>query len=74
MSYSRVFLALVPVLVLVTGCFALFQLWAAGVAMRMQNWPFAAFYVVFGLAGLAVSSGLWRLRRGMPRPPGTQQP
>ncbi|MGZ8376504.1 MAG: hypothetical protein ACXWZS_06600 [Gemmatirosa sp.] len=67
---SRIFLTLVPVLALVTGAFALYQLWAAGIAMRMQNWPFAAFYVLFGLAGLAVSTALWRLRRGVPRPPG----
>ncbi|GLC25684.1 hypothetical protein [Roseisolibacter agri] len=65
----RLLLALVPVLVLITGGFALYQLWVAGVALRMQNWPFAAFYTVFGLAGLAVSNGLWRLRRGMRRPP-----
>jgi hypothetical protein len=69
-SYSRLFVALVPILVLVTGAFALYQLWVAGVALRMQNWPFAAFYVVFGLAGLAVSNGLWRLRKGLRRPPG----
>ena len=65
----RLLLALVPVLVLLTGGFALYQLWVAGVALRLQNWPFAAFYTVFGVAGLAVSSGLWRLRRGMRRPP-----
>lgn len=65
----RLLLILVPVLVLVTGAFALYQLWVAGIALRTQNWPFAAFYLVFGLAGLAVSSGLWRLRRGMRRPP-----
>lgn len=65
----RLLFALVPVLVLLTGGFALYQLWVAGLALRMQNWPFAAFYLVFGLAGLAVTTGLWRLRRGMRRPP-----
>jgi hypothetical protein len=66
---ARLFFVLVPVLVLLTGGFALYQLWVAGVAFRLQNWPFAAFYTVFGVAGLAVSNGLWRLRRGMRRPP-----
>ena len=65
----RLLFALVPVLALVTGGFALYQLWVAGVALRMQNWPFAAFYTVFGLAGLAVCSALWRMRRGVQRPP-----
>ena len=61
----RLLRALLPVLALVTGCFALYQLWVAGIALRRANYPFAAFYLLFGLGGLAVSTALWRHRRGV---------
>ncbi|MDF1502529.1 hypothetical protein [Roseisolibacter sp. H3M3-2] len=64
----RLLSILAPILCLLTGAFALYQLWVAGIALRVQNWAFAAFYLVFGLAGLAVTTALWRLRRGL-RPP-----
>jgi hypothetical protein len=61
---------LAPIVALLTGAFALYQLWVAGVALRLERWGFAVFYLVFGLAGLAVTTALWRLRRGLPgRPP-----
>ena len=64
----RLLRALVPLLALLTGCFALYQLWVAGLALRLRNYPFAAFYLLFGLGGLAVCSALWRHRRGPLRP------
>jgi hypothetical protein len=64
----RLLRALVPVLSLLTGCFALYQLWVAGLALRLRNYPFAAFYLLFGLGGLAVCTALWRHRRGPLRP------
>lgn len=60
---------LAPILCLLTGAFALYQLWVAGIALRIQNWGFAVFYLVFGLAGLAVTTALWRMRLGIQRPP-----
>jgi hypothetical protein len=48
----------------VVGCaFALFHLWGAALAVRAQNWPFAAFYLLLGVAGFAVSLGLLRMYR-----------
>jgi hypothetical protein len=60
----RVLRALMPLLALLTGLFALYQLWVAGIALRLRNYPFTAFYLLFGLGGLAVSTALWRHRRG----------
>jgi hypothetical protein len=49
-----------PLLVLVTGAFGLYQLFVAGIALRTKAYPFALLYAVMGLAGLAVASALWR--------------
>ena len=67
----RLVAVLAPILCLLTGAFALYQLWVAGIALRVRNWPFAAFYLLFGLAGLAVTTALWRHRRGLSRAPRT---
>ena len=50
----------VPLLVVVTAAFGLYQLFVAGIALRTKAYPFALLYAVMGLAGLAVASALWR--------------
>jgi hypothetical protein len=52
-----------PLLVLLTGGFALYQLFLAGLSLRLHSWPFAIFYTVMGIAGLAIASALRRTSR-----------
>ena len=60
----RLLRILVPVLVLVTGGFGLYQLFVAGVALRVKSYPFALLYAVMGFAGLAVATALARVGKG----------
>lgn len=54
-SQTRALLLLLAVL---TVCFALYQLFMFGIALRVHNWPLAAMYLVMGIAGLAIASAL----------------
>jgi len=56
----RVLRILLPILTLFTGAFGLYQLFIAGVALRVKAYPFALLYAAMGLAGLAVASALGR--------------
>jgi hypothetical protein len=56
----RLLRVLLPLLVLVTGVFGLYQLFVAGVALRVKSYPFALLYAVMGVAGLAVATALGR--------------
>ena len=52
--------ALLLTLSVLTVCFALYQLFLFGIALRMRNWPIAAMYFVMGVAGFAIASALRR--------------
>ena len=60
----RLLRVLLPLLVLVTTAFGLYQLFVAGIALRVHAYPFALLYAVMGVAGLAVASALWRTSKG----------
>ena len=51
----------VPFLVVLTAGFGLYQLFVAGIALRMKAYPMALLYAVMGLAGVAVANALWRV-------------
>jgi len=53
-----------PVLAVISGAFALWQLFLAGLSVRLGSYAFGAFYAVMGIAGLAVATSLWRVWRG----------
>jgi hypothetical protein len=59
----RLLRVLVPLLVLLTAGFALFQLFLFGIALRVRDWPMAGMYLVMGIAGVAIASSLWRTAR-----------
>lgn len=60
---SRLSFVLAPLLILITTGFALNYLYAAVVHARARSWPFAGFYALLGVAGLALAIALWRGRR-----------
>ena len=64
---ARLLYRLVPLLVCVTLVFAAYHVYGAVLAARVRNWPFAAFYTVFSLAGLALARALWSARRFIER-------
>jgi hypothetical protein len=68
----RVLRVLLPLLVLVTTVFGLYQLFVAGIALRVHAYPFALLYAVMGVAGLAVASALWRTSKGRRAPEGQE--
>ena len=51
----------VPLLVVLTAGFGLYQLFVAGLALRMKAYPMALLYAVMGLAGVSVANALWRV-------------
>lgn len=59
----RLLYRLVPLLVALVVVFAAYHVYAAVFAIRLRNWPFAAFYALFSLAGLALARALWSARR-----------
>ena len=59
----RLLYRLVPLLVALVVVFAAYHVYAAIFAMRLGNWPFAAFYALFSLAGLALARALWTARK-----------
>ncbi len=61
----RSFARLIPFLVIVISLLALYQLYAASLAATAGNWPFAAFYAVFGFAGFVLVRALWTHRKGL---------
>ena len=50
--------ALLLPLAFLTVCFALYQLFMFGIALRVHDWPLAGMYLVMGIAGLAIASAL----------------
>lgn len=46
-----------------TASIGLYQFYPAALAAGARNWPFALFYSVFGIAGLALARALWTARR-----------
>jgi hypothetical protein len=63
----RLLYRLVPLLVALVVVFAGYHVYAALFAMRRGNWPFAAFYALFSLAGLALARALWSARKQIDR-------
>jgi len=55
--------AAIPLLVVVTAAFGLYQLFVAGLALRMRAYPMALLYAVMGLGGLSIASALWGMRK-----------
>ena len=55
----------VPFLVVLTAAFGLYQLFVAGIALRMKSYPSAALYGVMGVAGVAIANALWRMGKGV---------
>jgi hypothetical protein len=64
----RLLRVLAPFLVLLTGGFGLWQLFIAGLHLRYRSYPFALFYAVMGIAGLAIATAVRRTLRTPPRP------
>lgn len=64
----RSFARLIPFLIVVILALALSQLYGAFVAASAGNWPFAAFYTLFGFAGFVLVRALWTHRKGLPKP------
>ena len=60
----RILRVLAPFLVLLTGGFALYQLFIAGMHLRVKSYPFAMFYGVMGIAGIAIATALRRMSKG----------
>jgi hypothetical protein len=54
----RLALALAPLLVALTFAFAAFHGYRAVLAASVRNWPFALFYAVLAVGGLALSLAL----------------
>ncbi len=63
----RSFARLIPFLVVVIALLALYQLYGAFLAAGAGNWPFAAFYALFGFAGFVLVRALWTHRKGLKR-------
>lgn len=59
----RLAISLAPFLIALTFGFAIFHAYAAAIAARAANWPFALFYLVLGIGGLALSLALLRAYR-----------
>jgi uncharacterized MnhB-related membrane protein len=59
----RLLRVLVPLLAVVSGLFGLYQLFVAGIALRVKSYPFAVLYAVMGVAGVAIANALWRVGR-----------
>ena len=64
---ARLLYRLVPVLVCVTLAFSLYHVYGVVLAARAGNWPFAVFYAVFSLAGVALALALWNARKSIDR-------
>jgi hypothetical protein len=63
MRFARIIAAIAPLLAALTLAFGGLHLYYGIVAARAGNWPFALFYAVFGIAGIALAVALWRVRR-----------
>jgi formate hydrogenlyase subunit 4 len=60
---ARILYRLTPLLVVATLLFALLYGWTAVTALRQGNVPFAAFYGLFAMGGLALAAALWSARQ-----------
>lgn len=70
-SYSdamQSFARLIPFLIVVIIALAVYQIFGAFLAASAGNWPFAAFYAVFGFAGFVLVRALWAHRKGLHKP------
>ena len=64
----RSFARLIPFLVVVISALALYQMYGAFLAAVARDWPFAAFYALFGFAGFVLARALWTHRTGVNPP------
>lgn len=60
---SSPFGRLIPLLMVIVIAFAMFQLYSAAMFAASRQYGFAAFYTVFGFAGVALARALWIHRR-----------
>ena len=60
---SRLLRVALPLLAALTTAFGLYQLFLAGLSLRVHSFAFALLYTVMGIGGLALSSSLWRARK-----------
>jgi len=60
---ARLLYRLVPVFVAVVVVFAAYHVYAVLFAIQRGNWPFAAFYALFSLAGFVLARALWSARK-----------
>ena len=61
---------LIPFLMVIVAAFAILQLYTAIMYAGSRQYAFAAFYVVFGFAGMALARALWVHRGKIARPDG----
>ena len=59
----RLLRVVAPLLVLLTAGFGIYQLFVAGIALRVKAYPFAALYAAMGLAGFAIATAIGRTYR-----------
>jgi hypothetical protein len=60
----RLLRVVLPLLAVVTTAFGLYQLFLAGLALRVHSYPYSLLYAGMGIGGLAISSSLWRAWKG----------
>lgn len=62
------FARLIPLLTVIVVAFAILQLYSAVMFAGSGQYPFAAFYTVFGFGGFALARALWMHRRKLETP------
>ncbi|MDQ6830760.1 MAG: hypothetical protein M3081_18010 [Gemmatimonadota bacterium] len=60
---KRLLSLILPILAAMTLLLALYQFFGAYLALRARAWPFAAFYALFGFAGIVLTRALWTSRK-----------
>lgn len=63
MPSPRLLLAATPALAALTGLFGVFHLYVGAIALQQRAWFSATLYALLGVAGLALATGLWRVRQ-----------
>jgi hypothetical protein len=64
----RYLIRMIPLLVAMTVALAGLQLYYGVASLYRHAWPFAALYLLCGIAGLALATALWRARRSLRSP------